>query len=236
VRRIRHGPWHARLRIVIFDVDGVLVDVRGSFLKSILDTVHSFTGRRFRRADIMRWKRRSGFNDDWKLSTVWINSLGVRVAYAEVKARFQEFYWGTNGRRPNVEFERWLVPPRVLRQLEKHAELNVFTGRTRNELRHTFERFDAYRYFRRIVTMDDVPRLKPHPDGLLKILRGRNPASALYLGDNVDDALAARAAGVPFVGVLPRGSLARRALAPSLRAAGALAILHSAADLEARFD
>jgi HAD superfamily phosphatase len=220
-------------RILIFDVDGVLVDVCGSFLKSILDTVHSFTGRRFRRADIMRWKRRSGFNDDWKLSTAWINSLGVQVEYAEVKARFQEFYWGRNGRRANVELERWLVPPRALQHLARRAELNVFTGRTHSELRHTFERFDAYRFFRRIVTMDDVPRLKPYPDGLLKILRGRDPGSALYLGDNVDDALAARAAGVPFVGVLPRGSLARRALAPSLRAAGARAIFHSATELKA---
>jgi phosphoglycolate phosphatase-like HAD superfamily hydrolase len=41
-------------RIVIFDVDGMLVDVRGSFWKSILDTVHSYTGRRFRQADIFR--------------------------------------------------------------------------------------------------------------------------------------------------------------------------------------
>ncbi|HWQ02837.1 MAG TPA: HAD-IA family hydrolase [Candidatus Nitrosotenuis sp.] len=219
-------------RILVFDVDGVLVDVRGSFLKSILDTVHSFTGRRFRRADIMKWKSRSGFNDDWKLSTAWINSLGVHVEYAEVKARFQEFYWGTNGRRPNVALERWLVSPRVLRALAKRAELNVFTGRTRQELKHTFERFDAYRFFRRIITMDDVPRLKPHPDGLLKILQGRDAATALYLGDNVDDALAARAAGVPFYGVLPRGSLARRALAPAIRAVGAQGILHAAADVQ----
>jgi phosphoglycolate phosphatase-like HAD superfamily hydrolase len=32
--------------MLIFDVDGVLVDVRGSFHRTILDTVHYFTGRR----------------------------------------------------------------------------------------------------------------------------------------------------------------------------------------------
>ena len=63
-------------KLVIFDVDGVLVDVHGSFHRSILDTVKHFTGRRFTYADIQQWKTRSGYNDDWRLSTDWVNSLG----------------------------------------------------------------------------------------------------------------------------------------------------------------
>ena len=42
-------------KLVIFDVDGVLVDVRGSFHKSILDTVRYFTGRRATYAEIHQW-------------------------------------------------------------------------------------------------------------------------------------------------------------------------------------
>ena len=34
-------------KLVIFDVDGVLVDVHGSYHRSILDTVKHFTDRRF---------------------------------------------------------------------------------------------------------------------------------------------------------------------------------------------
>lgn len=217
--------------VVVFDVDGVLVDVRGSFHNSILDTVEHFTGKRFRPADILKWKNRPGFNDDWKLSTAWIQRLGVRVEYEEVKARFHEFYWGANG-RGNVALERWLMPARALGRLARRAELAVFTGRTRRELKHTFDRFGAWRFFSSAVTMDDVPRLKPYPDGLLRILGGREPQRALYLGDNVDDARAARAAGVPFLGVLPRGSAARRALGPRLMREGALGILNAAADVE----
>jgi HAD superfamily phosphatase len=221
-----------RAQIVVFDVDGVLVDVRGSFHKSIIDTVRHFTGRRFRRADVLKWKNQSGYNDDWKLSTAWINSLGVSVQYDDVKAQFMKFYWGVNGEAGNVTLEKWLLPRRVLTRLARRAELGVFTGRTHAELKHTFDRYDAWSHFRTIVTMDDVERLKPHPDGLLRILNGRNPKSALYLGDNIDDALAAKAAGVPFLGVLPRGSAARRALGAKLRESGALSILHSAADVE----
>ena len=220
----------SKAQIVIFDVDGVLVDVRGSFHKSTLDTVQHFTGKRFRPAEILRWKNQSGYNDDWKLTTDWICSLGVQVQYAEVKQQFQKFYWGTNG-RGNVSLEKWLVTPAALRRLARRAELAVFTGRTRHELAHTFERADAIRHFKKIITLDDVRRSKPAPEGLLRILAGRDPKSALYLGDNVDDALAAKAAGVPFYGVLPRGSAARRVLGSKLRELGARTILHRAADV-----
>ena len=41
-------------QLVIFDVDGVLVDVHGSFHRTIIDTVHHFTNHRPTYADIQR--------------------------------------------------------------------------------------------------------------------------------------------------------------------------------------
>ena len=219
-------------KLIIFDVDGVLVDVHGSFHRSILDTVKHFTGRRFTYADIQQWKRRSGYNDDWRLSTDWINSLGEKVDYAQVKRRFQKIYWGTNGTRGNVWRERWLVPPRRLELWARRAELALFTGRTRRELRHTLEHFATTKLFPRVVTMDDVENLKPHPEGLLRLLNGTDPKAALYLGDNLDDALAAKRASVPFIGVLRYGSEAHRVRAAQLRRHGARIILHSTNELE----
>ena len=218
--------------LIIFDVDGVLVDVHGSFHRSILDTVKHFTGRRFTYADIQQWKRRTGYNDDWRLSTDWINSLGGEVEYAQVKRAFQKIYWGTNGARGNVWRERWLVPARRLARWAKRAELVLFTGRTRRELRHTLEHFGVAKLFPRVVTMDDVEHLKPHPEGLLRLLNGTDPKAALYLGDNLDDALASKRAGVPFLGVLQHGSEAHRVRAAQLRRHGARVILHSTNELE----
>ena len=219
-------------KLIIFDVDGVLVDVHGSFHRSILDTVKHFTGRRFTYADIQQWKRRSGYNDDWRLSTDWVNSLGGKVEYEQVKRAFQKIYWGTNGTRGNVWRERWLVPPRRLARWAKRAELALFTGRTRRELRHTLEHFGVTKLFSRVVTMDDVDHLKPHPEGLLRLLGGVDPGEALYLGDNLDDALASKRARVPFLGVLPHGSEAHRVRAAQLRRNGARIILHSTNELE----
>ena len=219
-------------KLVIFDVDGVLVDVHGSFHQSIIDTVYFFTGHRATHAEIHAWKNRSGYNDDWRLSTDWVASLGQAVPYEEVKARFQKFYWGTKTRPGNVAKERWLVTHKRLERWSRRAELALFTGRTRRELSHTLEGTDANRIFRRAVTMDDVKKGKPDPEGLKLLLKGASPSEALYLGDNIDDALSAKRARVPFLGVLPHGSDAHSARAERLRELGALKILHSVIDLE----
>jgi len=220
-----------KLELIIFDVDGVLVDVRGSFHRSTIQTVRHFTGKRVTISGIQQWKSKSGFNDDWKLSTAWTRQLGGSAEYEEVKAQFMKFYWG-DGKTGNVLREEWLVPVRKLKMWAAHHELALFTGRTRKELTHTLDRLKVAKFFDRIVTMDDINRLKPHPDGLIRILNGRDPSTAVYLGDNIDDALASQRARVPFLGVLPRGSRARQLRGRALRDLGALAILHSATELD----
>lgn len=222
----------AQRSLIIFDVDGVLVDTRGSFQRTTLQTVRLFTGKRVTRAELHQWKNRPGFNDDWKLSHVWINSLGADYGYDEIKKRFMELYWGENG-RGNVSGERWLLAKPMLRKLAKSAELAIFTGRTLNELNYTLDRNKVSRFFGRIVTVESVRKGKPNPEGLFKILKGRSASSAVYVGDNVDDALAARAARMPFVGVLPVRSEERRQRAARLRELGALTILDCVSDLAA---
>jgi HAD superfamily hydrolase (TIGR01548 family) len=219
-------------KLLIFDVDGVLVDVHGSFHQSILDTVHHFTGERVARADIQKWKSKTGYNDDWRLSTDWIASLGTTVPYEKVKRQFMKFYWDAPGRRGNVWREKWLVPPRTLKRWATRAELTLFTGRTRKELKHTLDHFGVRDLFSRVVAMEDVERLKPDPEGIHFLLGKADPSTAIYLGDMLDDALAAQSAGVTFLGVLPHGSEAHRVRAKQLRSHGARVILHHAKDLE----
>lgn len=217
--------------VIIFDVDGVLVDVRESFHRTVLDTIAHYTGRRVSVRRLHQWKNRPGFNDDWKLTHHWLRRLGCRRSFKEVKKKFQEIYWGaaSNG---NVRRERWILTVARMERLSQKWELALFTGRTREELDHTLERFRMRHYFRRIVTVEDVHKSKPSPEGLMRILDGREPANALYVGDNVDDATAAQRARVAFLGVLPHRSHARRERAARLRALGARTILGSVRELE----
>jgi len=219
--------------LIIFDVDGVLVDVRGSFHSTTLETVRFFTGKRVTPAQLQDWKNRSGFNDDWKLSTAWVQSLGGSQEYEEVKSKFVELYWGEAGDEGNVAREKWLLPKANLRRLAEKADLAIFTGRTRRELDHTLDRCKTGPFFQSIVTVEDVAHPKPNPEGLLKILNGRNAQRAVYIGDNVDDALAARAADVPFVGILFGRGKARQERGELLRKLGAVAILGNITQLEA---
>jgi HAD superfamily hydrolase (TIGR01548 family) len=218
--------------LIIFDVDGVLVDTTGSFQRTTLETVRFFTGKRVTRRELHQWKNKPGYNDDWKLSTAWVQSLGKNHPYEEVKQKYIEFYWGTGG-NGNVENEKWLLPLPSLRRLAKVAELAIFTGRVRKEMEYTLARSKVREFFGQIVTADDVTQGKPHPEGLLKILNGRDPSIALYVGDNVDDALAAKGVPLPFVGILPRKSEERKQRGALLKQLGAITILGDINELEA---
>lgn len=221
-----------RPEVIVFDVDGVLVDTCGSFQRTTLETVRFFTGKKVTPRELHQWKNRPGYNDDWKLSTAWVQSLGGKFSYDEVKAKFVELYWGVNGKRGYVHGEKWLLPIPAIRRLKKKAELAIFTGRVGREMEYTMERVKVGPLFDAIVTADDVKNGKPAPDGLIKILNGRDSQVALYLGDNVDDANAAKSAGVPFVGVLPRNSEERRQREAALRKLGALTIMGRINELE----
>jgi HAD superfamily phosphatase len=217
--------------ILIFDVDGVLVDVKETYWRSGLQTMQHLTGKKVTWAEFHEWKRMPENNDDWTMVSRWATALGVPTSYEEARQAFQPFYWGSNGEPGNVVKEKLLVKPQLIEKWAKRRELSLFTGRTRQEFTYTFERWPAARCFRTVVTMDDAKK-KPDPEGLRIILDGRDPASALYLGDNIDDALAAEAACMPFMAILPKAAHDYRQRAGKFRELGALRLLERARDLE----
>lgn len=217
-------------QILIFDVDGVLIDVRESYWRSGLQTVQHLTGKKVTWAQLFEWKRKPGNNDDWQMVAEWATSLGVPTSYEQARVAFQPFYWGKNGKPGNVAREKFVVPQQLIRKWASDRELNLFTGRTRQEFSSTFDGWPATSAFRTVITMDDA-RKKPHPQGLRMILAGRDPRTALYVGDNIDDALAAKAARVPFMAILPKSSSDYRQRARQFRELGALELLDRARDL-----
>ena len=221
-------------KILIFDVDGVLVDVRGTYWRSALETVRYLTGKRVTYAELQQWKSRPGYNDDWSMVSAWATSLGKAISYDQARSVFEKFYWGSDGKPGNVQNEKMLVGSRQVRKWAERFELNLFTGRTRQEFSFTFDDWPAKECFRTVITMDDAKK-KPDPQGLQKILGTRDPRTALYLGDNIDDALAARAAGTMFMAVLAPGQYGYRDRARRFRDLGALALLGRVTELNRWF-
>lgn len=217
-------------KILIFDVDGVLVDVRGTYWRSALETVRKLSGKRVTYAELHKWKSKPGNNDDWAMTSAWLTALGRPTTYDEARAAFEKFYWGTNGKPGLVRNEKLLITPAQIARWATRYELNLFTGRTRQEFSFTFAKWPGTKCFRRVITMDDAKK-KPDPEGLRIILGARDPRTALYVGDNIDDALAAQGAGVPFAAILGPGDPDYRGRRARFLELGALALLPRARDV-----
>jgi len=131
--------------ILIFDVDGVLVDVRETYWRSGLQTVQHLTGKKPTWTEFYEWKRQPGNNDDWTLVSRWATALGVPTTYEEARDAFQPFYWGRDGQPGNVSKEKLLITPKSIARWAARRELNLFTGRTRQEFSYTFDKLPAAR-------------------------------------------------------------------------------------------
>ena len=187
--------------LLIFDMDGVLVDVTESYRETIAATVEHFTGARPTHDQIQQFKNQGGFNDDWQLSHHIIAGVGFDVPFDDMKAYFQELFLGTNGTGGLILREKWIARPGVIEKLAGQFRLAIFTGRPREEADITLTRFAPNLTFDPIVAMEDVARKKPAPDGLLHIAAANPDSELIYVGDSIDDARSARAAKVPFVGI-----------------------------------
>jgi HAD superfamily phosphatase len=185
--------------MLVFDMDGVLVDVTESYRETIARTAEHFTGAAVPRERIQELKNQGGFNDDWKLTHRLISDAGVDVPFEQVKAHFQKLFLGNGGGL--ILRERWVALPGVLESLAGRFRLAIFTGRPAAEVDLTLNRFAAHLRFDPIVAMEHVENRKPAPDGLLRILAENRDCQLYYVGDTVDDARCARAAKVPFIGI-----------------------------------
>src|ERR1044072_3934031 len=94
--------------LLIFDMDGVLVEVSESYRETIQQTVEHFTGVRIARETIQEWKNQGGWNDDLALSHALIKAAGVQVDYQEVVDHFQKIFHG-DGTNGLMLRERWIA-------------------------------------------------------------------------------------------------------------------------------
>ena len=221
--------------LLIFDLDGVLVDVGDSYRETIIRTIEHFTGRRVTRDFIQEIKNRGGFNDDWALSHTVIRDFGSDAEYQDVVDYFQRLFLGEKGDGQGdalIQRERWVPRDGLLERLAEQRRFAIFTGRTKEEARLTLDRCAPHLTFDPIVGNEDVANLKPAPDGIWKIREAHPDAEPVYVGDNIDDARSARAAGVAFIGVASAENSRREETAELFRQDGARAVIGDVNELE----
>ncbi len=207
---------------ILFDLDGVLADVSGSYRSVIVETARSF-GVALAAGDISAAKRAGGANNDWELTKRLIEERGVACGLSEVIDRFQRIYEGTDSKPGLRETER-LIPDRAtLQALAERFTLAVVTGRPRREAEWFLERAGIRELYATLVCMEDAPA-KPSPEPVQRALDELGVRCVWMIGDTPDDMVAARCARVLPIGVPAPGDNKARA-SEAMRRAGAAAVI-----------
>lgn len=217
--------------VLVFDMDGVLVEVGESYREAIRETVRHFSGKLVSQDVIQDFKNAGGWNNDWLLSHRLIEDYGVKVEYADVVDYFNRIFLGMNGDGLILR-ERWVPSEGLLDRLFRRAALSIFTGRAKYEADATLKRHADSVKFEPIITDELVNNPKPAPDGL-ELIKQRYPDKQLwYLGDTVDDARSARSASVPFVGVSMKANPRHAEITKTLYDDGAFAVIENVNQIE----
>lgn len=189
---------------LVFDLDGVLVDVSASFRACIARTLEAMGGRASSEDEVVALKLAGGFNNDWDVTRELLRRQGIEATRERVIEVFSELYRGAPGigvytAAGLIQRERWLLTPPLLQALRNRFTLGIFTGRPRADAEFTLQRFGAADAFSAVIALEDAPG-KPAPEGLARL------GARWYVGDTVDDAACAAAAGVRFIGIAAAGS------------------------------
>jgi HAD superfamily phosphatase len=203
-------PENVSLSALLFDMDGVLVDVSRSYRRAIEETVEHFTGRQIGENAIQRYKNYGGFEDDWKLTHAIITDTAMEVPISRVIEEFQDRYRGDDWDGFITE-EPPLIDDQTLDRLNRNHILGIVTGRPEEEAEWTLNHQDWQGHFPLVVGKEKQgDRQKPDPFPLehsLTMLAAAgcpvDPSEAVYIGDSVDDMTAAQEADMWSVGVVP---------------------------------
>lgn len=188
----------------VFDIDGVIRDVSGSYRRALADTVEHFThgASRPTAEEIDELKAEGIWNNDWEASQELIQryfrGLGQEssISYEAIVAFFQSRYRGDR-------WDGYIANEPLIATVEYFQDLTAagigwgfFSGATRASANYVLQRLAIADPV--LVAMEDAPG-KPDPNGLLQVVKqlefkhnqSANGSTNLivYIGDTVADML-----------------------------------------------
>ncbi|MEC0208956.1 pyrophosphatase PpaX [Paenibacillus ehimensis] len=180
------------IQTVLFDLDGTIVDTNELIIQSFLHTFEGITAEPVTREHIVPNMGRPLIEQ--------MMFFSGREQVDDLVKKYRTF---------NIAHHDELVRefPHVRETLAKlHAagvKLGVVTSKIRQTTEMGLKLTGLYDYFGTIVTVDDVGKAKPDPEGIHKAVRelGGDLSTALMVGDSHYDIEAAHNAGIPSVAV-----------------------------------
>ncbi len=188
---------------MLFDIDGVVRDVAGSYRRALSETVHHYGGWRPEPASIDALKGEGRWNNDWEASLELLRRGGHSPLppFEALVAVFSSFYFGGDPEgdpaswRGFIGSEPLLVGQAFFEALTDQAIAWGFVSgaeppSARFVLHQRLGLVDPP-----LIAMGDAPD-KPDPSGLLRLARalagrplGADAPPVAYLGDTVADVL-----------------------------------------------
>jgi pyrophosphatase PpaX len=184
----------SRIRTLLFDLDGTLIDS----IRLILDSYHHTV-------------RTHGLPP--RTDEQWLAGIGtpLRVVFSELAGhpdlmeRLIATYRDYNLTHHDTQVIPYVGAPELIRQVKDLGyQTGLVTSKNRPGALRGLKLAGIADHFDVLVCADDVEHPKPHPEPVLKALTqlGALPQETLFIGDSVHDMRCGRAAGVRTAAVL----------------------------------
>ncbi len=178
------------IRCVLFDLEGTLVDFQWKLEEAEAELRRAAAG-------VLGGgpERFAGLN----YAGIW--KAAMEAAGPALGPRMEQTLGPIYDRYDMDAATRWSLragaAPTLTRLRELGVPMALVTNVGRKATTRILTRLDIDRGFGTVVTRNDVPRMKPSPEGIHKALSalGATAAEALMVGDSLSDLEAARAAG-----------------------------------------
>ena len=178
-----------RYKLIVFDIDGTLIDTEYAVLHSLQDTLIAVTG----------------INKEIDELTF---ALGIPGKNALKKLNIQESSFSIilgDWEKCMCKYSNAVCVFQGISDLLKALvqsgyKLGIVTSKTREEFKQDFEPFDISSYFATIICADDTVEHKPEPDPLFKYMEVSDASynEMLYIGDSAYDGECSKSAKVDF--------------------------------------
>lgn len=184
------------MSLVMYDLDGTLLDTATEITQAVNLTLEDFSCRHVDEADVRRW---IGHGTGWLMEQAWaanaIHIANKSVPWPEVMHRFMIHYGDTAG--TSSQFF-----PKVIETLQKVKSIGIkqaiITNKETKFTERILQKYELNQYFDMVICGDTLPFKKPHPgviEHCIHTLRS-SPGSSLFVGDSEIDVATAKAAGV----------------------------------------